>query len=275
MAQDKIEQDPTMEEILQSIKRIISDDDTAASGNTAEETPAAPASPVMEKTQISPVIEPESDPENDEVLELTDMVKDDGTIVNIKENNVRDILDDIDDLTKAIEDAENRAPNEPTKSESLPPPAPDNGSLDDILEEITLSPEEPANSEPEMAEPEVTQESVIPEPPVVEVVTEELAPNIEEEPAMTLPSAHDEPDAGLISGDSADATKDAFKKFIDALPAMRPEKIMGGVSTRSGTTIEDLLMEAMRPLLKEWLDNNLPETVERIVREELQRLMPR
>lgn len=45
-------------------------------------------------------------------------------------------------------------------------------------------------------------------------------------------------------------------------------------SFRSGTTVEDLMMEAMRPLLKEWLDRNLPPMVERLVEKEIRKLTP-
>ena len=38
-------------------------------------------------------------------------------------------------------------------------------------------------------------------------------------------------------------------------------------------TIEDLVREMLRPLLKEWLDSNLPHLVERVVQEEVGRLV--
>jgi len=37
-------------------------------------------------------------------------------------------------------------------------------------------------------------------------------------------------------------------------------------------TLEDITRELLRPILKDWLDDNLPELVERIVREEIGRL---
>lgn len=39
-----------------------------------------------------------------------------------------------------------------------------------------------------------------------------------------------------------------------------------------GKTIEDLAMEVMRPLIREWLDDNLPKLVERSVTKEIERL---
>ncbi len=41
---------------------------------------------------------------------------------------------------------------------------------------------------------------------------------------------------------------------------------------RGGPTIEDLVREEVRPLLKDWLDNHLPPLVERLVRQEIERV---
>ena len=37
-------------------------------------------------------------------------------------------------------------------------------------------------------------------------------------------------------------------------------------------TLEDLVREMLRPLLKSWLDDNLPQIVERLVRMEIERV---
>ena len=37
-------------------------------------------------------------------------------------------------------------------------------------------------------------------------------------------------------------------------------------------TVEDLMKEMLRPMLKAWLDDNLPPLVERLVREEIERV---
>ena len=44
---------------------------------------------------------------------------------------------------------------------------------------------------------------------------------------------------------------------------------------RGGPTIEDLVREEVRPLLKAWLDANLPPVVERLVRAEIERVVGR
>ncbi len=45
--------------------------------------------------------------------------------------------------------------------------------------------------------------------------------------------------------------------------------------TRGGLTIEDLVREELRPILKAWLDSHLPSLVERIVRAEIERVIDR
>jgi uncharacterized protein len=45
--------------------------------------------------------------------------------------------------------------------------------------------------------------------------------------------------------------------------------------SRGGPTIEDLVREEIRPLLKTWLDTNLPPLVERLVRAEIERVTGR
>ena len=44
---------------------------------------------------------------------------------------------------------------------------------------------------------------------------------------------------------------------------------------RGGPTIEDIVREEMRPMLKQWLDTNLQALVERQVRAEIERIVGR
>ncbi len=43
-------------------------------------------------------------------------------------------------------------------------------------------------------------------------------------------------------------------------------------SNRPGITVEQLAEELMRPMLRQWLDENLPDMVERLVRREIERM---
>lgn len=69
---DQTSQEPTMEEILASIRRIISEDEPGGDGAPAEaEAEEAPAEAAAE----IPVLEEEPAPEDDGVLELTERVE--------------------------------------------------------------------------------------------------------------------------------------------------------------------------------------------------------
>jgi cell pole-organizing protein PopZ len=44
------------------------------------------------------------------------------------------------------------------------------------------------------------------------------------------------------------------------------------VLVQNARTLEDLVKEMLQPLLKSWLDDNLPGLVERLVRAEIERV---
>jgi len=44
------------------------------------------------------------------------------------------------------------------------------------------------------------------------------------------------------------------------------------ILSENARTLEDLVQEMMRPMLKDWLDENLPGLVERMVRAEIERV---
>jgi cell pole-organizing protein PopZ len=46
-------------------------------------------------------------------------------------------------------------------------------------------------------------------------------------------------------------------------------------SSGSSRTLEDIVSDMLRPMLKEWLDQNLPSVVEDLVREEIERVARR
>jgi cell pole-organizing protein PopZ len=47
------------------------------------------------------------------------------------------------------------------------------------------------------------------------------------------------------------------------------------MQVRNGRTVEELVSELIRPMLKTWLDDNLPGLVERLVRAEIERVTRR
>ncbi|WP_246388948.1 PopZ family protein [Microvirga mediterraneensis] len=56
------------------------------------------------------------------------------------------------------------------------------------------------------------------------------------------------------------SVSDAFDRLGAALRPSQPQ------------TVDDLMKEMLRPMLKAWLDDNLPSLVERLVRDEIERV---
>jgi uncharacterized protein len=68
------------------------------------------------------------------------------------------------------------------------------------------------------------------------------------------------PDRALISASTVAAVDSAFNTLAHT------------VIGQNARTLEDLVKEMLRPLLKSWLDDNLPGVVDRIVRAEIERV---
>lgn len=202
------EEELSMEEILQSIRRIIADDD--------EGKGAAPA-PEKAPAVVNPI--PESD-----VLELTEMVADDGSVTDVKSGV--DVLDNID-------------------AALAPPPAP-----------ITT----PAPASAPAAKEEVKP---TPTPPPAPAPRQDVA---------DAEMSNDDVDK-LLSQAAESAALSALAK----IPAEEKRAYFHTQSPtfRSGGTVEDMVEDLLRPMLKGWLDDNLPGIVEKIVEREVTRLTRR
>ncbi len=75
----------------------------------------------------------------------------------------------------------------------------------------------------------------------------------------------------LLSRTSTAASASSFaalSEFHDPEPAPRPAAMSAG----DGLTVEELVRETLKPILKDWLDRNLPPMVEELVRQEIERV---
>ena len=189
------EQEPSMEEILASIRRIISDDD---------------------KEMEAAAQENEEAPEDEEELAVEEMV----AMAEPEPEPVAEEVDDDDDDILDLTDME----------------APDPEPLF----------EEQAYKEPE------------PEP---------IAPPVSPSPAPP-PAPTPAPD-NLVSPPQAGEASGSFERLTEKLNEDYSELPIGN----GAVTLEGLTRELVRPMLKEWLDQHLPMMVERLVREEIERLV--
>jgi cell pole-organizing protein PopZ len=77
-------------------------------------------------------------------------------------------------------------------------------------------------------------------------------------------------DPRLLAPESEAAAAASVGTLLRTLTAERTTEVH-----RGGPTIEDLVREGIRPLLKSWLDVHLPPLVERAVRAEIERIVGR
>jgi cell pole-organizing protein PopZ len=225
MTQAAKAQEPSMEEILASIRRIIADDDATKSPAKAPEpakaaaapaAPARPAPPPPPRPAAAAAPKPAPPPPAPEVSGQ----------------------DDIDAMFDSVEP-------EPKSNGAAPPES------NDILE-LTEAMEAPPEPPPALRRIDSTPDVVYDEaPPARTPTVEEARRQFHEQTA---------PERSLLSSSTTAAVDSAFNSLAHT------------VLVQNSRTLDDLVREMLRPMLKAWLDDNLPNMVERMVRAEIERV---
>ncbi len=221
MTQAAKAQEPSMEEILASIRRIIADDDTkpSAAAQPAPPPPEPPPAPPPRQAAPPPPPAPvHAEPE--QVLKQDEaevMLEDDG---RVEPTTLASEPADVLDLTESM------------VAQAPPTAAPAAASFQNI------------NGEPDVVFRDI-------EP------TQDLARAIPEPPR---PFPEFAPERPLLSSTTRSAVDSAFNSLAHT------------VLVQNARTLEDLVREMLRPMLKNWLDDNLPGIVERLVRTEIDRV---
>lgn len=109
-----------------------------------------------------------------------------------------------------------------------------------------------------------------PPPPAAPIVAPPAAPPPRPPEPVLMPLEPTPPASALLDPMAAAAAVAALGELTRAVSQERTASV-----TRSGPSIEDVVREELRPLLKAWLDAHLPATVERLVRMEIERVMAR
>ena len=97
-----------------------------------------------------------------------------------------------------------------------------------------------------------------------------VLPPLSPAPAALSEPASAPPVSELVAPAAAAAAAASMGQLLRAVTQERSSAIF-----RGGPTIEDVVREEVRPMLKEWLDNHLPGIVERAVRAEIERVVSR
>ncbi|HEX3888769.1 MAG TPA: DUF2497 domain-containing protein, partial [Phenylobacterium sp.] len=131
------------------------------------------------------------------------------------------------------------------------------------------APEPEPEPEPPAAEPEPVVAAAEPEPePAAEEEPLELTEKVETHgdlDVFTAPAAAEAPAPApaeaLVSAPAAAAAASAFGALSAAIAMPRGDR-----------TLEDVVRELLRPLLQQWLDDNLPAIVQQSVEAEVERI---
>ncbi len=260
MTQPAKVQEPSMEEILASIRRIIADDEAKPPSADKAATPAAgpapaPAKPEKRAAAVAPVKAP--------------------VMADIPPSAIPAAV------AAAAKAAAHEPPPAPPPSAATPPTTVANNSQDDIdallsgLDQAT-SPEEVRGLQPDIDVFELTDDMEVPAAPAptpssfhkiepqddIEFTESSTARGNHRRPAFEQPSFQSPSPAAqaMLSHSTVSAVESAFNALAHT------------VLSNNARTLEDLVKEMLRPMLKSWLDDNLPGLVERIVKAEIERV---
>jgi len=242
MSQAAKAQEPSMEEILASIRRIIADDDAAkAPAKPAEPAKPAPAPATPPKAAAPAPAAPAPRP---------------AAAAPPKAAPPRPAAPPAPAPPPAVvaqDDIDAMFAEPEPKANGAAPPAAD---ILELTEAMEAAPEpEPApvlrriEATPDVVEAPPAPRAPLPPPPT---------PMVEQ--ARRQFQETTEPDRQLLSPSTTAAVDSAFNSLAQT------------VLVRNDLTLDGLVREMLRPMLKAWLDDNLPNMVERLVRAEIERV---
>lgn len=249
-----------MEEILASIRKIISEDDEAEKNNA--ETPKAPSG---ESAKSAPRVD-------DDVLELTEMVEPPTAPKPAAAASLSPAAPKAEEPEAIVAEPEDSG--EPDQS-------PDEDDDRDASVESVMAAVRRMGGDNDTAEPAaVTDED---EADAAIDLVDGGGPERTDDPAPFAIEPDPEPDddrdndRNIITDRAATAASSALAELAGALGDNRPRTDAGAALSLGGSnrTVEDLVREMLRPMLREWLDANLPDLVQRLVRKEIKEMVRR
>jgi uncharacterized protein len=248
MTQPAKVQEPSMEEILASIRRIIADDEAKP---PSAEKPSSPEP--MAKPEKSEAAAPAAKPPVMNDIPPSAIAAAQAPVAKAAPPPVvpaapavaaSNSQDDIDAMLAGLDEA--------TSEAEIRPPLPD-GEVFDLTDEMALPDAPPPQQQSfHKIEPEDDLE-----------FTEVAATAAHRQPAFEPPVFENPPlpsPQQILSRSTVSAVESAFNSLANT------------VLSNNARTLEDLVKEMLRPMLKSWLDDNLPNLVERIVKAEIERV---
>jgi cell pole-organizing protein PopZ len=236
MTQPAKVQEPSMEEILASIRRIIADDEAKPAAAEKAASPPAAAKPAVMKDIPPSAIAPAPKPAVAAPKPAPPAPP--PPPPPAPEPAVSNNQDDIDAMLASLDAATPEADIRPAQPEA---------DVFELTDEMAL---------PDPAPPAATFSKVEPQDDIE--FTEAKASR--RQPAYEPPFENAAPARPILSHSTVSAVESAFNSLANT------------VLSNNARTLEDLVKEMLRPMLKSWLDDNLPGLVERIVKAEIERV---
>ena len=251
MTQPAKVQEPSMEEILASIRRIIADDEAKPAAAEKSASPAAPAKPETPAAAPAAKISMKDFPSS--AIAAAPLAAAKPAAARPKPapppaapEPVGNSQDDIDAMLASLDAV--------TAEAEVRPPQPD-GEVFELTDDMALpDPPKPAPSLFHKVEPQDDIE-------FTETAAAKALPRQRAyEPPLFETEAPAAPAQQILSRSTVSAVESAFNSLANT------------VLSNNARTLEDLVKEMLRPMLKSWLDDNLPGLVERIVKAEIERV---
>lgn len=185
---------------------------------------------------------------------------------NNQDPSIEEILDSIRQI---ISDDDEGAPAQEA------PPAP---VADDVIE---LTEKAPAAKEEEILVDMKELEEALAEP---EPAPTAAAPPPPPPPPKPEPRPEPKPEAPPKAAAPVDKNKDITDDLSTILTRNAEDSVMGAfteltkrasIDKGEGHTVEDVVREELKPMLKQWLDKHLPSMVERLLQKEMERISKR
>lgn len=233
MTQPAKVQEPSMEEILASIRRIIADDETKTPA--AEQSPAAKPAPVA-AAAAKPA--PIGGAAGSSAM-TSEPPKPAAKAASNSQDDIDALLADFD------------APAAPA---TAPKPAAPEDDVLELTDDMAL---------PDMPEPTFDKVE-----PANDLEFNEVAMASE----RRYPAAAERPSGAGRGSVDAFATPEMLSQSTVSAVESAFNSLANTVLSNNARTLEDLVREMLRPMLKSWLDDNLPGLVERIVKAEIERV---
>jgi len=260
------DEEPSIEEILASIRQIISDDEDEDDSSKGEkEAPTVEAE--VPEADSKPEAKPEKKPAPEQAKPSTKQEEKDIPLEPIapevqaepaQQNDEDEDDDDILDLNEIVEDNNDKTDNDMDSasdaSDKIMPDQDDDifgtGAYDGMID----FDEDDKDTSIDMTEDDDDDGQ-----------DKDVFDSLPDEEILSVDSFEEnaEDAFSVLTNETVGAVEQSISKLAASIQ----------ISNRPGNTLEDMVQQILRPMLRDWLDTNLPPMIEQLVQDELEKII--